>query len=83
MTQSSTNTKTLATMIEILGGWAGFLGVGHFIMGNWLLGLVLLVGWWIALIVLIGILIGTFGSGFICVAPIWFLVPIVSGFSIR
>lgn len=77
------NKKSVAVIAEIFGGWFGFLGIGHFIMGNWGLGLALLIGWWVAIIITLGVLLGTFGASFICAAPIWFVVPIVSGFSIR
>lgn len=79
----SNNNKTVAVLAEIFGGWFGFLGIGHFIMGNSGLGIALLLGWWVAIAVMLGIALGTLGGGLLCVIPLWFLVPVVSGFSIR
>lgn len=74
--------KPVAIIAEVVAGWFGFLGVGHFIIGNNALGLLLLIGWWAAIIVFIGVGLGTLGGALICILPVWFVVPIISALTI-
>jgi hypothetical protein len=72
--------RTLKIMAELFGGWFGFLGVGHLLMGDVATGIVLMLGWWFAILVFIGAAIGTLGTALFCIVPIWFIIPIVSAF---
>jgi hypothetical protein len=74
--------KPVAIIAEVVAGWFGFLGVGHLIIGNVALGLLLLIGWWAAIIVFIGVGLGTLGVALICILPVWFVVPIISALTI-
>jgi energy-coupling factor transporter transmembrane protein EcfT len=42
----------------------------------------MMIGWWIAVVVMLGAALGTLGSGLICIVPVWFVVPIISAFTL-
>ena len=79
---TSSERKPIAIIAEVLAGWVGFLGVGHFIIGNSRVGLALLLGWWAAIIIGAGITLGSLGGALICLGPAWFIVPIISAVTI-
>jgi len=88
----SGNTRLFAAIIEVLLGWMGFLGVGHIILGfseqrrsSIKLGVALLLGWWVLGLLSAGCAIFTLGLGMLCLlpaAPIYLLIPVLSGFAI-
>lgn len=81
-TPSQGSNKSLAIVAEAVAGWFGFLGVGHFILGNRDTGFKLLIGWWIGVIIMLAAAIGTVGAGLACIGPIWFVVPILSAIAL-
>ena len=76
---------TMATVIEIVAGLFGFLGVGHMLTGRLVPGIILLASWLIVGIPLIwlGLPLVTCGFGF-CLSPfLWIAAPIISGLYLR
>ncbi len=50
MNVNKTSSDT-AMVVEMVGGWFGFLGLGYLLTGNIFAGIVSLVGWWIVLVI--------------------------------
>jgi hypothetical protein len=71
--------KIVAGIVEIIAGWFGFLGVGHYMLGDSNGGKKKMGQWAIAIIVALVISIVSGGAAFALALPIWFAVPIVSG----
>lgn len=83
ITQEADNRATIALVAEIIGGYLGFLGLGHMYSGRVGLGVAILLGWFF---VLGGSLLGAVGTGGLlgCVAlPIYLSIPVVSGLQAR
>jgi hypothetical protein len=75
--------KPLAIMAEIFLGWIGFLGIGHFILGDKRNGWLILIAWWIILMIMAGAALATNGGALFRIIPAWFLLPIISGLTLR
>lgn len=67
----------LCALVELLGNFFGFSGLGIMLAGNVGLGIVVLVGYWFWLTACVCMGIVTFGLGFGLV-PIWWLVTTIS-----
>lgn len=79
---TSESKATNAMVAEIVGGLLGFLGIGHMMGGNVVLGVVALIGWWVG----IGILATMTVVLPICVVitcPAYVAIPVASGFLAR
>ena len=72
----------MAVVLEALGGWVGFLGVGYLLRGQILTGLALMVLWWLVLIGMVFFGVFSLGSGLGCALPIWFVVPVLSAIAL-
>jgi TM2 domain-containing membrane protein YozV len=73
---------SVAVVLEALGGWVGFLGVGHLVSGQIVTGLILMVLWWMVGLLLFFVVLGSLGAGLGCAAPIWFVVPVLSALAL-
>lgn len=83
-------TRLLAVVVEVLGGWCGFLGLGYLLTGviegrddKVTTGFILLPSWWAALLILGVLLAASGGCAAICVVPVWMAVPLITGNSLR
>ena len=72
----------MAVVLEAVGGWFGFLGVGYLLRGQIGTGLALMVLWWIVLGVLVFGGLFTLGASLACLGPIWFVVPVLSAIAL-
>jgi len=77
---------SIAFVIELVGGMAGFLGLGHLYAGRFLHAFLLLVGWWVVIFVSLtplSILSGTLGGFAIFLVALLYLVPVASALWLR
>ena len=72
------NNKTLAIILEIVGGLFGIFGIGWLVAGKSKVGIPLLIGSVVWFLIEIVALIFTLGIGIVCVGPIDLIVLIVS-----
>jgi len=70
----------VAAIVEIIGGYLGFLGLGWIIAGDLIRGIIIFVSYWIFLSVAGFLTFFTFGIlGFIF-GPLYLVIPPISGF---
>lgn len=77
-----------AFILEIIGGFMGFLGVGHFYAGLTNDGLIRLIAWWVVLGIswIAAFLLSTIAIGCLCIPPIVIVqaaVPIWSALQLK
>jgi hypothetical protein len=74
--------RTMAVVLEALGGWLGFLGIGYLLRGQIGTGIGLMLIWWLVLGAMFfgGVL--SLGAGLACAGPVWFVVPVLSALAL-
>ncbi len=73
----------IALALETVFGWFAILGVGHAYAGRLARAIVLLVVWWLVLGFLTLLSTVTFGALACIAAPVWVVVPVISGLLAR
>ena len=84
--QSSPETEgaaTTAMWLEIIFGIFSLLGIGHVYSGRTALGIAMMIGWWVYIAVATFISLITLGFGACLFAPLYLVVPIISGVQAR
>lgn len=77
------NKETLVLIAEIVGGYFGVLGIGHFISGRVGWGIGALLGWWLILVPTLAAVVATGGLCALVGIPLYFGIPIASGIMAR
>jgi hypothetical protein len=78
----SNNKATIAAILELVGGYFGFLGLGWMFGGDLLRGILILFGYMIALGVGSFLVWITFGLLGLILVPLYIIVPIISAFKV-